>query len=376
MNTEVFPFMKKRLLSFLSFTLVLLLTLGLAGCGKTKEENVISALISTSSKKPEVIYYNPLTGLKMDKAAVLQRPVAVMINNIRTAQEVQTGLNDADIVYELYAEGGITRLLAVFKDISKVGNIGSVRSGRYSHIDLAYGHDAIYVHGGINKSHAVPHIKELHVDNFDINSYPAATYGFRVKNGKASEHTLYSSGTKLNEGFSKLKYRRDLKKAESNWQAFVPADQAVTPKEGSCIDVSVTMSSSYITRFKYDKATGRYTRYSGSTLRKDYRTGKPITFKNILVLKTSTTHTGNKSGIVLTNLKGGTGYYLSNGGYQTVKWSKGAASNALKITLPDGTECPYNVGNTWVCLVDQKNAVTLTPENIPSSSMASSVSAK
>ncbi len=358
--------MKSRLFSVICFILVLALTFSVAGCGQ-KVIEVSSEKVS--SEKPEPIYYNPLTGLPMDKEAVNLRPVAMMINNINIAQEVQTGLNDADIVYELYAEGGITRLLAVFKDISKVKQVGTVRSARYSHIDLAYSHDALYVHAGINDSHARPHIKELNVDNFDINSGRTSNYGFRVKNGKASEHTLYTSGEKLNEGFEKLNYRRELKAETPNWQKFVPADAPVVPSEGKCDEISVKMSASYITNFKYDATTGRYIRYSKSVKRKDYLTGKAVTFKNVLVLKTTTKPTGNKSGIVLTGLEGGEGYYLSNGGYQSVKWSKGSASSTLKITLPDGSDCPYNVGNTWVCLVDKKNTVKLT---IPTTSETAS----
>lgn len=356
--------MKSRFLSIIGVMLVLALTLSLVGCGQ-KTIDVSSEPVS--SEKPEPVYYNPLTGLPMDKEALDKRPVALMINNISVAQPVQTGLNDADIVYELYAEGGITRLLAVFKDISKVGQIGTIRSARYSHIDLAVGHDAIYVHAGKNDSHAAPHMKELGLDNFDLG---ARNYGFRERNGKAYEHTLYTSGKKLIEGFEKYDFRRELKKESSNWQTFVSADQPVVPNEGTCEEISVKMSASYITKFKYDATTGRYTRYSGSTERKDYKTGKAITFKNVLVLKTTTKATGNKSGIVLTGLEGGEGYYLSNGGYQTVKWSKGSASSPLKITLADGSDCPYNVGNTWVCLVDKKNSVKITPAEVASSATA------
>ena len=64
---------------------------------------------------------NLLTGIygELDDSAVGKRPVAVMVNNISTAQPVQTRLNDADVVFECLVEGGISRLMAVFSDISK-----------------------------------------------------------------------------------------------------------------------------------------------------------------------------------------------------------------------------------------------------------------
>ena len=44
------------------------------------------------------------------------RPIAVMINNIVTARPYHSGLQDAYMVYEMIVEGGITRLMALYKD--------------------------------------------------------------------------------------------------------------------------------------------------------------------------------------------------------------------------------------------------------------------
>ena len=105
---------------------------------------------------------NPLTGeAGLTKGMENKRPVAVMINNVLIAQPVQAGLNDADIVYETEVESGITRLMAVYQDISKVDKIGSVRSARYPYVDLALGHDAIYIHSGEDPTYCAPHLKDI-----------------------------------------------------------------------------------------------------------------------------------------------------------------------------------------------------------------------
>ena len=75
------------------------------------------------------------------------RPIAVMINNHKTAQPYQTGLNDAYLVYEIVVEGGITRMMAVFKD-KDTATIGTVRSSRHYFLDYAQENDAIYTHFG------------------------------------------------------------------------------------------------------------------------------------------------------------------------------------------------------------------------------------
>ncbi len=71
----------------------------------------------------------PLTGLPAPGGKVPQRPaLAVKIDDYPDARP-QTGLNDADIVFDEPVEGGITRFAAVFQCQSPP-LIGPVRSAR------------------------------------------------------------------------------------------------------------------------------------------------------------------------------------------------------------------------------------------------------
>lgn len=51
------------------------------------------------------------------------RPYAVMINNIQVAMP-QCGTSKADIIYEVLAEGGITRMMAIFSQLEGDTPIG------------------------------------------------------------------------------------------------------------------------------------------------------------------------------------------------------------------------------------------------------------
>ena len=359
--------MKYGFLKFIAVVICLLTVFVFAGCeGEVVVvSDISSANTSAPSSEPEPepeFAVNPLTGMEnLDPAAVNNRPVAVMVNNLKpTAQSVQTGLDQADIVYEAYAEGGVTRLLAVFKDIKAADQIGTIRSARYSYIDLAMGHDAVYVHAGINDSHATPHVKETGIDNINLLHGKFNGMSFREKNGKALEHTLYTTGEKLWNGFSKKGWRTELKYNKENWQSFVKEGAEIVPASGGCDAVSITMSSAYVSKFEYDSANKVYKKFSGSSKHSDYKTGKQLTFKNVLVLKTAVTPLSSNGYIVKTGLSSGEGYYISNGGYQKIKWSKGSTKNPIKITKEDGSECSYNPGNTWVCLVNKKNSVKIT----------------
>ena len=92
------------------------------------------------------------------------RSVAIVIDNVGEAKP-QTGLNDAAIVYEITVEGGLTRLLAVYKDIkNREETIGPVRSARPVFIDYVLENDSIFVHFGYSKR-AEGDIEKLKINN-------------------------------------------------------------------------------------------------------------------------------------------------------------------------------------------------------------------
>ena len=119
--------MKKRIIltSLMIFTSALIL---LSACGKKGDNtsnpggtsvtssssiNVASSssVLPTEPEKPKKpAYVSPLSGKKLDKKYKNKRPFAFMFNNIEFAYP-QTGTGRAEILYEILAEGGITRLM-------------------------------------------------------------------------------------------------------------------------------------------------------------------------------------------------------------------------------------------------------------------------
>ena len=168
--------MKKRVLAMFLATMMLL---SLASCGKKEEPAVpaaepepIEEPTPASEPQPEPepepagpAGINPLTGLPMEPEYENDRPVAVMFNNLKAAQP-QLGISQADIIYEVPAEGGITRMLGVFQSLEGVGTLGSIRSSRPYYLELALGHDALYVHAG-GSPEAYKDIPAWGVDNMD-----------------------------------------------------------------------------------------------------------------------------------------------------------------------------------------------------------------
>ena len=120
-------------------------------------------------EEPALKGINDLTGMPMDEAKENNRPLAVMINNIDIAQPLM-GVSQSDVMYECLAEGGITRIMACFKDPSGVAEIGSVRSARPYYIRIAQGMDAVYMHsGGSEDAYAL--LGSGVIDEFDLDTY-------------------------------------------------------------------------------------------------------------------------------------------------------------------------------------------------------------
>jgi len=144
---------------------------------------------------------NPLTGLRVADAALLDRiPIAIKVSNSPEVRP-QSGLGAADLVFEHYAEGGITRYTTVFY-ANEPEQVGSVRSGRLIDLEIPAMYHALFGYSGSSAG-----VKERirRADLFP--DYIAAPdfgvgqpYFYRVPQaGKAFEHTLFSNPTVLRE---------------------------------------------------------------------------------------------------------------------------------------------------------------------------------
>ena len=112
----------------------------------------VTAFAADTASVAQVKSY--LTGLDVPESIGRQRPVAVMLNNIKGGCP-QSGIANAGVVYEAPVEGEITRLMGIFEDYQNLERIGSVRSCRDYYIFYANEFDAIYSHYG-QSAYAVP----------------------------------------------------------------------------------------------------------------------------------------------------------------------------------------------------------------------------
>ena len=270
-------------------------------------------------KKPE-----PVKKLQIVDEDSTSRPYAVMINNINVARPLQSGLQDAYIVYEIIVEGGITRYMALFMD-QDTTRIGSIRSARHYFIDYALENDAFYVHHG-QSTQALSDFKKFPIDRIVVDNNVT---GWRDRSLRvSSEHTLFTNIDKLEKG---IKKRRTTRKG--NLLLNYSIDEIDLSKNDDAIvanNVNINYSYSSKTGYTYDPEKKVYLRTVNGKAHKDYVTKEQYTVKNIITYKVKnyTLNDPEKKGRQgLNNIGKGEGYYISNGYAVPITWEKKSRSS-------------------------------------------------
>ena len=279
------------------------------------------------------------------------RPIAVMIDNHIGAWP-QEGLNKTYLVYEIIAEGGETRLMALFKG-QDLEMIGPVRSSRHYFLDYALENDAIYVHYGWSPQ-AQKDISRLSVNNINGIFYDKPNF-WRITT-KVAPHNAVTSTKQILEMSKKLKYR-----TTSNQESVLNYVTDEVELEDGIDATSINIPHSYIqtVQYKYDEETKRYTRYARKKVQTDYSTGENITTKNIIIefIDNSRLQDGtNKDRQDLSTVGTFDGYYITNGKAIKIKCTKKSRKEKTIYEDLEGNIINVNDGNTWIniCSKDAK----------------------
>lgn len=273
------------------------------------------------------------------------RPFAVMINNISTARPLQSGLQDAYLMYEIIVEGGITRYLALFLD-TNTERIGSIRSARHYYLDYALENDAFYCHHG-QSPQAQRDFSALKVDRIEVSDNKT---GWRDKTLKvASEHTLFTSIDKLKNGIGNKRTERN-NDLLLNYSA-TPIDLSTMDNSSVANQISIRYSNNTTTSYTYNNEEQVYYRFVNNKEHTDYVTKEQYHFKNIITYQVDnyTLNDGeNKGRQDIKNVGSGEGYYISNGYSVKIKWEKECRNCQTKYTYLNGKEIVVNDGNTFI----------------------------
>lgn len=352
--------MKKRHL-IITLIFAILLSCVLTGCINKKPVEEPTTTTETTTEAPPPVYYNPLTGKSnISEKAIGKRPIAIMINNIK-ASLPQYGIYKADIIYEMLVEGGITRMMALYGDYTKVPKVCSVRSCRYYFPIFAHGYDAVYFCFGSNKSLATPTLERIGIDYFDGNEDPdPLVFGRDSERLKkySREHTAYVDGKNIpaflkeNSVTAKSRYGKDFLAFN-----FRSEDKPKAAGDISATEIRLDYSYLYYSTFTYNSKTKTYYKTHCGKPHVDSSNDKQLNFTNIFVLETDVENYKNGP-LMKINWKQGEGYYISRGKAQKITWTKASEDSNIKFFTESGKELKVNTGKSYIGVIG-RNLTTI-----------------
>lgn len=307
--------------------------------------------------KPEIsppIYFCPLSGERVqDESLVKRRPLIVKVENSPAARP-QSGLAQADVVYEMLTEGGITRFAAIYL-CRKAESIGPVRSARFPDTVLVRQYNGFFGHCGgswpVRKA-----ISNAGIDDLDEMQYGTQAY-WRVSS-RRMPHNLYTSTKALWELTNKLKLDGGI-----NYRGFVFKNKSLTTP--TILSVNIPFSSWNKVVYQYDQKTNSLFRFHRTVPHTDATSGKQISVKNVVVIFVSIRSTGLRDSAGSTVLdfdlagKGKALFYIDG---REIKGSWEASSDAPPHFYQENNQVfKFNRGNTWIEVVPLGTKVTTEP---------------
>lgn len=363
--------MKKRfVMTLLALSLVGLL--GVAGCGKGDEEATSDNTFSTEDEvtadeaeetegtaeeevaeeeevAPEGMYRSELTNEWISEDLKDQRPIAVMVDNEKTALP-HYGLTQADVIYEMMnstLNDHITRFMVLVKDYDSIKQLGSVRSVRPTNLMIAPEWNAIVCHDG-GPFYINTFLNNPYVDHF------SGTFS-RVKNGKPREFTEYILTGDMAKNF------KNNSKIDRNYNEYAPTEPHFQfASESKPVELDGSDCTLIDLPFKHNGSQLDYDAESGTYLYSEYgskhldpgNNNKQLAFKNVILQKMSY-HQLDEHGYMVWNClaSGQEGYYITNGKAIPITWTKVSDTARTIYYDMNGDEITLNTGKTYIGFV-------------------------
>ena len=356
--------MKQKLFLIILISAILLTTI--CACGKSEPEETPTPEIPVETVTPipateaptmaptpaptPITFQNPLTGETIEEDISNRRPYAVMINNISVAMP-HVGTSHADMIVEEMDEGGITRCMAFFTDISGIEKIGSIRSARAYNVRTAYGYDAILVRAG-GSGEADRLVNSLGVNDVDgvHGSYVSGTF-FRDESRMTHgyEHSLFAVGDQVIETAIDHGYREEHEEGYDTTYGLSFSEDAVKQCTENASRVKVVYSGGKRSIFDYDEDTKTYTFTQYDEVYTDDGETVP-TFSNVIVIYANTFLQSDGVHLTIELENGGDGYFCTGGKYVPITYTKDGEDAPFHFFLEDGTPLQLSIGKTFICV--------------------------
>ena len=274
------------------------------------------------------------------------KPVLVDIENSPAARP-QTGLQTADVVYEVPIEGGVTRFVCVFSDnIPEM--VMPVRSGREPFLHIQHEWDAIFMHYGGSPGSAdyTFYGSKLHDKiKIDIDGIHGWKKYFKRNKDEASVHSVMAYPKKAQQLYN-------YSPQPLHWQF----DSNISYSGESVSDINLRMCSNkknFVT-YTYDPANDVYLRSMGEKAFVSAETGKQVSVKNIIVQYSTYKVKGSAHYKVWAMVGKGKADIYIGGVLVKGSWEKKSEDSETVYYDDKGNQIILRPGNTWIEICPEK----------------------
>lgn len=335
----------------------LVATLGLAACSKDPEPAPTTPTVTvdasvdpskTDAPTPEGPIVYPLTGIKVDE--VPQRPaIAVKVENTAAARP-QSGLEDADIVWETVVEFEVPRFIAVYHSKTPE-SVGPVRSARPVDLHVAAPMHALLVASGAQKR---MNIRIGRLPEIQSISHDAGAAGLGRISTRRAPHNVYADLATI------------WKSADANHSAppsgelkfALEADEATAVVDGKgAKNIAISLSSAARPAWAWDAGSSTWLRSEGSA-KAMTAAGTQLAATNLVLIETEQIDSklDAQGGAMVPDQKfKGKGKALVATGGKVVEatWKKAGVSDPLELVDGDGEPILLAPGTTWIEMLNK-----------------------
>ena len=330
---------------------------------------IVSAIMLSScgqkesvSKIEEEKFYAPLSGVEVKENTDSKPAFAVMLDNHPQARP-QSGLNEADIIYEYKAEGQYTRYMAIFQN-ENPSVIGPVRSARPYFVNTASEYNAIYCHWGGSEA-GYEQIKLDNVKDLDGIFLEGSTYYRNKEVKKRAPHNGYTSYDLLMKASEDKNYLDEYtlgrKFSFDNTENLEKINKEMKNIKADNITFDF-FPGFYSVNFIYSPEDDSYTLSRNGETVTDEKDGSDVKAKNIILEYASSKVTGPKLTLTINHIGEGTGKLFTKGRVIDITWEKSDENSPTIYRTADGEEITLNPGLTFIEVMDEKDPVKILPE--------------
>jgi len=295
---------------------------------------------------PETVVRHPLTGLPVDTAKEFFA-VSVMLDNLSDVKS-RPGLEFASIIYEALAEGGITRLMAVYDSSLEVKRFGPIRSVRPYFIDWATEYGGALMHvGGSPEA-----LRQLSQSDFiNINEMSAQQIYFSRDASLPQPHNVFSSFT----AWLKIAERLEIPQYDAMTWKYEEMEPGESLSEQQQIEIDYWSGNQVA--WAYNKPRNNYVRFLNRD-RDLFATGSQISIANLIVIEVPSRTIDAIGRQKMDTLGQGQAEIYRNGEMLEVRWLKETSSSRMRFLTEAQEEVVLVPGITWIQVVPSLEMVT------------------